>query len=206
MRPFASRLPAITSDLIELVVVELITPGELIHPEIDEMSVMTYLSQFPVAKLVQVVKKPEPPAEPIASGTLEGVDGFPKVNMPSEFIVNVIGDGYKPKMKIIDPDGHEVHYTVVEENPHKFLVIYTPLRDGVHHLSLFLRDIALGTTTAVEDASRTVEALPVARLCPYSDRVRVGDVVPLRVEGAVRGLVEVVVVDAKGNESSLAVI
>ncbi|KAK6035947.1 hypothetical protein COOONC_03413 [Cooperia oncophora] len=109
-------------------------------------------------------------------------------------------------MKIIDPDGREVHYTVVEENPHKFLVIYTPLRDGVHHISLSLRDIALGTTTAVEDASCTVEALPIARLCPYTDRVRVGDVVPLRVEGAVRGPVEVVIVDAKGNENILAVI
>ncbi|KAK6026237.1 Filamin/ABP280 repeat protein [Ostertagia ostertagi] len=78
-------------------VAPLITPGELIHPEIDEMSVMTYLSQFPVAKLDQVARKPEPPAEPIASGFLEGLDQFPKINMPSEFVVNVIGDGYRPK-------------------------------------------------------------------------------------------------------------
>ncbi|EYB84224.1 hypothetical protein Y032_0321g2425 [Ancylostoma ceylanicum] len=183
----------------------LITPGELIHPEIDEMSVMTYLSQFPVAKLDQV-KKPLPPEEPMASGSLEGVNDFPVVNLPSEFSVNVVGDGYKPKMKITDPDGREMHHIVAEENPHRFTVTYTPQRDGLHHISLSLRDIALGTITPVESASRTVEVLPIVRLCSYPDRVRVGDAVPLRVEGAIRGPIEVVVVDATGGEHPLAVI
>ncbi|KAK6750425.1 hypothetical protein RB195_002418 [Necator americanus] len=183
----------------------LITPGELIHPEIDEMSVMTYLSQFPAAKLDHV-KRPVQPEEPIVSGSIEDLNDFPVVNMPSEFIVNVIGDGYKPKLKITDPDGREVHHTVAEDNPHKFTVTYTPLRDGVHHISLALRDIALGTVTSIDRGSRTVEVLPVVRLCSYTDRVRVGDVVPLRVEGAIKGVVEVVVVDAVGGEHALAVI
>ncbi|RCN41640.1 Filamin/ABP280 repeat protein [Ancylostoma caninum] len=169
------------------------------------MSVMTYLSQFPVAKLDQV-KKPLPPEEPTASGSVEGVNDFPVVNLPSEFTVNVVGDGYKPKMRIIDPDGREVHHVVAEENPHRFTVTYTPQRDGIHHISLSLRDIALGTIIPVESASRTVEVLPIVRLCSYPDRVRVGDPVPLRVEGAIRGPIEVVVVDATGGEHPLAVI
>lgn len=49
-------------------------------------------------RLDQVSKKLAPPAEPIASGNLEGVDEFPVINMPSEFIVNVHGDGYRPKV------------------------------------------------------------------------------------------------------------
>ncbi|VDK43520.1 unnamed protein product [Cylicostephanus goldi] len=183
---------------------QLITPGELIHPEIDEMSVMTYLSQFPAAKLDEV--KRELPEEPIASGSLMDLNAFPVVNMPTEFVVNIVGDGYKPKMKIIDPDGREVHYTVAEEDPHKFIITYTPLRDGIYHISLALRDLALGTVTPVEAATRTIEALPIVRLCSYPERVRVGDPVPLRVEGAIRGVVEVVVVDALGGEHQLAVI
>lgn len=46
----------------------------------------------------------------------------------------------------------------------------------------------------------------MARLSSYSDRVRVGDTVPLRVEDALHGPVEVVVVDAAGTEHALAVI
>ncbi|WKY06847.1 hypothetical protein Q1695_006771 [Nippostrongylus brasiliensis] len=186
-------------------VAPLITPGELIHPEIDEMSVMTYLSQFPVAKLDQVGRKPAAPAEPIASGSLEDLEEFPVVGMPSEFHVKVFGDGYRPKMKIIDPSGREVHHVVAEEDPHTFLVTYTPVMDGVHHLSLSLRDIALGTVTPIDGAARTVEALPTPWLLPYADRVRIGDTVLLRVQDAVRGPVEVVVVDAMGTEHALTV-
>lgn len=39
------------------------------------------------------------------------------------------------QMRILDPDGREVHHVVAEENPHKFVVTYTPLRDGIHHVS-----------------------------------------------------------------------
>lgn len=38
---------------------QVITPEEIIHPDVDEHSVMTYLSQFPKAKL-----KPGAPLKP----------------------------------------------------------------------------------------------------------------------------------------------
>lgn len=40
-------------------VYQVITPEEIIHPDVDEHSVMTYLSQFPKAKL-----KPGAPLKP----------------------------------------------------------------------------------------------------------------------------------------------
>lgn len=40
-------------------VFQVITPEEIIHPDVDEHSVMTYLSQFPKAKL-----KPGAPLKP----------------------------------------------------------------------------------------------------------------------------------------------
>ena len=43
---------------------QLITPEEMIHPNCDERSVMTYLSQFPNAKL-----KPNAPLKPRAAAS-----------------------------------------------------------------------------------------------------------------------------------------
>ncbi|KAJ1351554.1 hypothetical protein KIN20_007591 [Parelaphostrongylus tenuis] len=187
-------------------IVPLITPGELIHPEIDEMSVMTYLSQFPVAKCEARNLPIVSAGDSVAPGSLEGVNEFPVINSPTTFTINLHSDGYKPQMEIVDPDGHEVRCTVTEENPRKFLVSYTPIRRGIHGLYLSLRDIARGNTLSVDSAHRSVEVLPVARLCSYTDRVRVGDVVPLRIEDALNGPVEVVVVDTSDNHHALAVL
>lgn len=45
--------------MLNCTVFQVITPEEIIHPDVDEHSVMTYLSQFPKAKL-----KPGAPLKP----------------------------------------------------------------------------------------------------------------------------------------------
>ena len=70
---------------------QLITPAELIHPDIDERSVMTYLSQFPAAK-------PAPAKPTKAHAYMSRVDEKPLRGQPTEFEVHLTTDGYKPKV------------------------------------------------------------------------------------------------------------
>jgi len=51
--------PSTDNNIFNCAVLQVITPEEIIHPDVDEHSVMTYLSQFPKAKL-----KPGAPLKP----------------------------------------------------------------------------------------------------------------------------------------------
>ncbi|KAL0196236.1 hypothetical protein M9458_009808, partial [Cirrhinus mrigala] len=86
-----------------------IAPEEIVDPNVDEHSVMTYLSQFPKAKLK--------PGAPLRSKTLHpkrakaygpGIESRGNVVLrPAEFVVETVEAGLGEVLVYIeDPEGH----------------------------------------------------------------------------------------------------
>ncbi|CAI4224415.1 unnamed protein product [Auanema sp. JU1783] len=192
----------------KLSVEPLITSAELIHPEIDEMSVMTYLSQFPTAKPVSSPAKPLPPpiAVPSVRGEFVGLEDFPTVHTPLEFAIQISEEGYRPKVTSQDPQGIDLHHTINKKNSQLYSVKCTPTKVGDHKFQLFLVDVATAETTPVDDATVTIKVLPSPRLVPFTDRVKLGDQVKFQVKDALMGLVDIVIVDPANSEIHLPVL
>ncbi|PAV82322.1 hypothetical protein WR25_16759 [Diploscapter pachys] len=183
----------------KLGIAPLITPAELIHPDIDERSVMTYLSQFPAAKSA--------PAKPTkAHAYMSRVDEKPLRGQPTEFEVHLTTDGYKPKMAIRDSEGNDVHHTVIKKSSTMFIVKYSPMRVGEHKLQLALTDLGTGATEAVEGGEKIVRVQPAARLRDLPHKVFVKDLVKLEVEDAGDEALEIVVVDSARTNHTLPVL
>ncbi|GMT21276.1 hypothetical protein PFISCL1PPCAC_12573 [Pristionchus fissidentatus] len=156
----------------DLGVAQLITPEELINPNIDEKSVMTYLAQFPQAKRA------------IPKGRIMAVEERPTVGVATDFIVVVPNELMKPKVSIRDSDGRDVHYTLTKTAATEYAVKYTPDRKGDLEISLFVVNITTGDGKATPDAIAAASARAPARLV-YSAETRLGEgPVTLTVEDA----------------------
>lgn len=115
---------------------QVITPEEIIHPDVDEHSVMTYLSQFPKAKL-----KPGAPLKPKlnpkkARAYGRGIE--PTGNMvkqPAKFTVDTISAGQGDVMVFVeDPEGNkeEARVTPDSDKNKTYSVEYLPKVTGLH--------------------------------------------------------------------------
>ncbi|XP_015743061.1 filamin-B isoform X3 [Python bivittatus] len=119
---------------------QVITPEEIIHPDVDEHSVMTYLSQFPKAKL-----KPGAPLKPKlnpkkARAYGKGIE--PQGNMvkqPANFTVDTISAGQGEVMVFVeDPEGNREEAKVTPDNDKNktFAVQYLPKVTGLHKVTV----------------------------------------------------------------------
>ncbi|XP_069499881.1 filamin-B isoform X2 [Ambystoma mexicanum] len=119
---------------------QVITPEEIIHPDVDEHSVMTYLSQFPKAKL-----KPGAPLKPKlnpkkARAYGRGID--PTGNMvkqPATFTVETISAGQGEVMVFVeDPEGNREEVPAIPNNDKNktYSVQYVPKFTGLHKVSV----------------------------------------------------------------------
>ncbi|XP_053324668.1 filamin-B isoform X1 [Spea bombifrons] len=119
---------------------QVIAPEEIIHPDVDEHSVMTYLSQFPKAKL-----KPGAPLKPKlnpkkARAYGRGVE--PTGNMvkrPAPFTVETISAGQGEVLVFVeDPEGirEEAKVTANNDKNKTFSVEYVPKVTGVHKVTV----------------------------------------------------------------------
>uniref|UniRef100_A0A8C0IRM1 Filamin B n=1 Tax=Chelonoidis abingdonii TaxID=106734 RepID=A0A8C0IRM1_CHEAB len=115
---------------------QVITPEEIIHPSVDEHSVMTYLSQFPKAKL-----KPGAPLKPKlnpkkARAYGRGVEPHGNmVKQPAIFTVDTISAGQGDVMVFIeDPAGNREEAKVTPDNEKNktYSVQYVPKVTGPH--------------------------------------------------------------------------
>ncbi|XP_010571776.1 PREDICTED: filamin-A-like, partial [Haliaeetus leucocephalus] len=115
---------------------QVITPEEIVDPNVDEHSVMTYLSQFPKAKL-----KPGAPLRPKLNPKKARAYGpgiEPTGNMVkqrAEFTVETISAGQGDVLVYVeDPAGHREEAKVVANNDKNrtFSVSYVPKVTGVH--------------------------------------------------------------------------
>ncbi|KAL7677096.1 hypothetical protein ACOME3_003343 [Neoechinorhynchus agilis] len=140
-------------DLAEewLSVPQLIKPEEMVDPNVDDRSMMTYLSQFPTAKL-----KPGAPLRPrsaLAQSPIDaqqlsasqgparcfgdGVDpDGNRVNEPANFHVDIskTGLGFPVTVKVINPHGHEEHCDIKRRSRDLFDCVYTPMMEGPHKI------------------------------------------------------------------------
>ncbi|CAB3406891.1 unnamed protein product [Caenorhabditis bovis] len=181
-----------------LKVAPLIAPAEMIHPDIDEMSVMTYLSQFPAAKPVVV--------KPLVNGIISKLENKLIVNQPIEFELRLSREGYKPKIGIRDADGNDVHLVVKKLEDELYRIKFTPTKVGVLNIDVAATDLNTFENQAIPDASTTVQVVPVAKLLDYNTSAKVGDEVKFTVVDAIEGPVEAIVVDASGKEHRLPVL
>ncbi|KAM7336246.1 filamin-B isoform X1 [Alexandromys fortis] len=119
---------------------QVITPEEIIHPDVDEHSVMTYLSQFPKAKL-----KPGAPLKPKlnpkkARAYGRGIE--PTGNMvkqPAKFTVDTISAGQGDVMVFVeDPEGNkeEARVTPDSDKNKTYSVEYLPKVTGLHKVTV----------------------------------------------------------------------
>ncbi|CAI2350258.1 unnamed protein product [Caenorhabditis sp. 36 PRJEB53466] len=183
-----------------LKVAPLIAPAEMIHPEIDEMSVMTYLSQFPASKPVVV----KPRCEAIVSN----LDRTLLVNEPREIELRLSKDGYKPKISIKDAENQEIQLAIkkVEDQEQTFRVKFTPTKVGPLSFELAATDTHTFETQPIPDASATCQVVPIARLLEYQKVAKVGEEVKFTVVDALEGPVEAIVVDPTGKEHRMPVL
>ncbi|XP_053149776.1 filamin-B isoform X3 [Hemicordylus capensis] len=119
---------------------QVIAPEEIIHPNVDEHSVMTYLSQFPKAKL-----KPGAPLKPKlnpkkARAYGRGIEPHGNmVKQPANFTVDTISAGQGEVMVFVeDPEGNREEAKVTPDNDKNktYAVQYVPKVTGHHKVSV----------------------------------------------------------------------
>ncbi|XP_069501557.1 filamin-A isoform X3 [Ambystoma mexicanum] len=119
---------------------QVITPEEIVDPNVDEHSVMTYLSQFPKAKL-----KPGAPLRPKLNPKKARAYGpgiEPTGNMVkkrAEFTVETISAGQGEVLVYVeDPAGHREEAKVTGNNDKNrtFSVYYIPKVTGMHKVTV----------------------------------------------------------------------
>uniref|UniRef100_A0A8U7NN68 Filamin B n=1 Tax=Corvus moneduloides TaxID=1196302 RepID=A0A8U7NN68_CORMO len=200
---------------------QVITPEEIIHPDVDEHSVMTYLSQFPKAKL-----KPGAPLKPKlnpkkARAYGRGIEPHGNmVKQPAIFTVDTISAGQGDLMVFIeDPEGNreEAKITPSSDKNKTYSVQYVPRVTGPHKVSVLFAGqhiskspFEVNVDKAQGDASKVTAKGPgleaagnIANKPTYFDLYTagagVGDVIVEVEDPQGRSLAEVVVED-KGNQ------
>nr|XP_039265539.1 filamin-C-like isoform X3 [Styela clava] len=117
-----------------------IAPEEITNPNVDEHSVMTYLSQFPKAQL-----KPGAPLRPRTNAKRaraygKGVEPHGlKVGAPAPFTVETVGAGNGAVLVYLtDPEGHETELRSTPNNDKlkTFSVVYHPMVPGEYKVTV----------------------------------------------------------------------
>uniref|UniRef100_A0A671M2C9 Filamin-C-like n=1 Tax=Sinocyclocheilus anshuiensis TaxID=1608454 RepID=A0A671M2C9_9TELE len=215
-KPVANAREAMQQADDWLGVPQVIAPEEIVDPDVDEHSVMTYLSQFPKAKL-----KPGAPFKPKqlypkkAKAYGPGIE--PQGNMvlkPAVFTVETLEAGLGEVIVYVeDPEGHTEEAKVVPNNDKKrtFSVTYVPKVEGPHKVKVLFvgQDIdkspfmvnvakALGDPKKVQARGPGLEPVGnVAHKPTYFD---------IYTAGAGAGDVSVVIVDPQNKNNAVEVL
>nr|XP_015207867.1 PREDICTED: filamin-C isoform X2 [Lepisosteus oculatus] len=195
---------------------QVIAPEEIVDPNVDEHSVMTYLSQFPKAKLK--------PGAPLRSKQLNpkkakaygpGIEPHGNVVLkPAEFTVETIEAGLGEVIVYVeDPEGHTEEARVVANNDKNrtYSVTYVPKVAGLHKVTVLFAgqnidkspfmvnvSMALGDPNKVSARGPGLEPVGnVANKPTYFD---------IYTAGAGAGDVGVVIVDPQGRRDTVEVI
>uniref|UniRef100_A0A674E2F1 Filamin C n=1 Tax=Salmo trutta TaxID=8032 RepID=A0A674E2F1_SALTR len=195
---------------------QVIAPEEIVDPNVDEHSVMTYLSQFPKSKLK--------PGAPLRSKTLHpkkakaygpGID--PRGNMvlkPAEFIVETVEAGLGEVLVYVeDSEGHTEEARVIPNNDKNrtYSVIYLPKVEGLHKVKVLF---------AGQDIDRSPFVVSVSKAMGDPNKVQargpglepVGNVAnkptyfDIYTAGAGAGDVGVIIVDSQGRRDTVEII
>ncbi|XP_029681359.1 filamin-C isoform X2 [Takifugu rubripes] len=195
---------------------QVIAPEEIVDPNVDEHSVMTYLSQFPKAKLK--------PGAPLRAKTLHpkrakayGPGVEPRGNMvlkPAEFLVETVEAGLGEVLVYVeDPEGHTEEARVIPNNDKNrtYSVVYLPKVEGFHQVKVLFagQDIdrspfIVNVSKAMGDPTRVQARGPglqqtgnVAGKPTYFD---------IYTAGAGAGDVGVIIVDSNGRRDTVEIV
>uniref|UniRef100_A0A8C3P8W2 Filamin C n=1 Tax=Chrysemys picta bellii TaxID=8478 RepID=A0A8C3P8W2_CHRPI len=195
---------------------QVIAPEEIVDPDVDEHSVMTYLSQFPKAKLkpgAPLRSKQLNPKKAIAYGP--GIE--PQGNTvlkPAQFTVETLEAGLGEVLVYIeDPEGHTEEAKVVANNDKKrtYSVTYVPKVAGLHKVTVLFAgqnidkspfDVHVGM--ALGDANKVTARGP--GLEPVGNVANKPTYFDIYTAGAGTGDVGVVIVDPQGRRDTVEVV
>ncbi|XP_077402560.1 filamin-A isoform X3 [Vanacampus margaritifer] len=191
---------------------QVITPEEIVDPNVDEHSVMTYLSQFPKAKL-----KPGAPLRPKlnpkkARAYGPGIEPLGNVVMKKAvFTVETISAGMGEVLVYVeDPAGHreEAKVTANNDKNRTYSAFYIPKVTGMHkvtvlfagqHISKSPFEVEIGM--AQGDSSKATAQGP--GLEPTGNIANKSTYFDTYTAGAGVGEVEVVIMDPAGKKNTV---
>ncbi|XP_060516412.1 filamin-A isoform X2 [Cylas formicarius] len=193
---------------------QLIKPEEIVNPNVDEQSMMTYLSQYPNARL-----KPGAPLRPRTSPNKVRVYGpgveptGPIVGAAANFTVETFSAG-KGHVEVVveNPRGQKEPVDVRFNNDRNltYTVSYTPQMEGAHkvHVKFAGRDVPKSPfVVKVEghagDPSKVTASGP--GLQPDGICVNKPTYFDIFTKNAGRGVPEVIILDPSGNKNSVPV-
>nr|XP_057930810.1 filamin-C-like [Doryrhamphus excisus] len=195
---------------------QVIAPEEIVDPDVDEHSVMTYLSQFPKAKLK--------PGAPLKAKQLfphkvkaygPGIEPHGnKVLHPAVFTVDTLEAGSGEVLVYVeDPEGHKEEAKVKpnKDKNRTYTVTYVPKVEGLHKVKVLF---------AGQDTDKSPYAVNVAKDMGDPSKVhargpgleRTGNVAnkptyfDIYTAGAGNGDVSVVIVDPQGKKDTVELI
>ncbi|PNJ09478.1 FLNA isoform 5 [Pongo abelii] len=191
---------------------QVITPEEIVDPNVDEHSVMTYLSQFPKAKL-----KPGAPLRPKLNPKKARAYGpgiEPTGNMVkkrAEFTVETRSAGQGEVLVYVeDPAGHQEEAKVTANNDKNrtFSVWYVPEVTGTHKVTVLFagQHIAKSPFEVYVDKSQGDASKVTAQgpgLEPSGNIANKTTYFEIFTAGAGTGEVEVVIQDPMGQKSTV---
>ncbi|KAK2096578.1 hypothetical protein P7K49_025612 [Saguinus oedipus] len=194
---------------------QVIAPEEIVDPNVDEHSVMTYLSQFPKAKLkpgAPVRSKQLNPKKAIAYGP--GIE--PQGNtvlQPAHFTVQTVDAGVGEVLVYIeDPEGHTEEAKVVPNNDkdRTYAVSYVPKVAGLHKVTVLFAGqnierspFEVNVGMALGDANKVSARGP--GLEPVGNVANKPTYFDIYTAGAGTGDVAVVIVDPQGRRDTVEV-
>uniref|UniRef100_A0A3Q3SF82 Filamin A, alpha (actin binding protein 280) n=1 Tax=Mastacembelus armatus TaxID=205130 RepID=A0A3Q3SF82_9TELE len=188
---------------------QVITPEEIVDPNVDEHSVMTYLSQFPKAKL-----KPGAPLRPKlnpkkARAYGPGIEPVGNVVMKkAEFTVETISAGMGEVLVYVeDPAGHreEAKVTANNDKNRTYSVFYIPKVTGMFHSLIWQHiskspfEVEIGM--AQGDSSKATAQGPGIE--PSGNIANKSTYFDVYTAGAGVGEVEVVIMDPAGKKNTV---
>uniref|UniRef100_A0A8D0GPH2 Filamin C n=1 Tax=Sphenodon punctatus TaxID=8508 RepID=A0A8D0GPH2_SPHPU len=195
---------------------QVIAPEEIVDPNVDEHSVMTYLSQFPKAKLkpgAPLRSKQLSPKKAKAYGP--GIEPHGNtVLKPAHFTVETIEAGLGEVLVYIeDPEGHTEEAKVLANNDKKrtYSVSYVPKVAGLHKVTVLFAGqnidkspFEVNVGMALGDANKVTARGP--GLEPVGNVANKPTYFDIYTAGAGTGDVGVVIVDPQGRRDTVEVV
>nr|XP_054595919.1 filamin-C isoform X3 [Nothobranchius furzeri] len=195
---------------------QVIAPEEIVDPNVDEHSVMTYLSQFPKAKLK--------PGAPLRAKTLHprrakayGPGIEPQGNTvlkPAEFLVETVEAGMGEVLVYVeDPEGHTEEARVIPNNDKNrtYSVVYLPKVEGLHKVKVLFAGQDIDRSPFVVNVSKTMgdPTRVQARgpgLQPTGNVANKLSYFDIYTAGAGTGDVGIVIVDSNGRRDTVQIV
>ncbi|CAH1784407.1 unnamed protein product [Owenia fusiformis] len=191
---------------------QLIKPEEMVNPKVDDLSMMTYLSQYPQAKL-----KPGAPLRPRTNPNRAHAYGpgiepsGNSVGAPARFTVETFSAGRgEVQITVLNPKGQQETCEVVFNNDRNltYSCVYTPTMEGKYRVIVKFANkeipkspFQVNVEGAAGDASKVTAAGP--GLEKTGVQVKKRTYFEVFIKGAGKGSVEVVILDPHGHKDSI---